>query len=231
MELAIENLAIGYGSTILFEGLDAALKAGENLAVLGCNGTGKSSFLRVLAGLNSPKQGRIEVRGCAKNHASHIGFLPQVFEINKEIPISVLDFVELGTLAVDSPKDAIEAKTALALVGIAPLAKKLIGELSAGQFVKACLARNLIANPDIIVLDEPFASLDATSCTEILQLLENLKTLGKIIIVSIHDERLSLGFDHFVTLSGTQAKWEAKAPTHKHECALHDCHAEIENAA
>lgn len=231
MELAIENLAIGYGSSVLFNGLDAVLKAGETLAVLGCNGTGKSSFLRVLAGLNAPKQGRIEVRDCAKSHKNHIGYLPQTFEINKEIPISVFDFVDLGTLAIENSKDAIEANTALALVGIAPLAKKLIGELSAGQFVKACLARNLVANPDIIVLDEPFASLDATSCAEILQLLGNLKALGKIIIVSIHDERLSLGFDHFVTLSGIDAKWEVKAPAHKHECALHDCHAEIENAA
>lgn len=225
MELIIENLGIGFGETNLFAGLDANLKSGESLAVLGCNGTGKSTFLRALAGLNAAKQGRILVS------SNRLCFLPQTFEINKEIPISVIDFVELGTLALENTKEAVEATTALALVGIAPLAKKLIGQLSAGQFVKACLARNLVSNPDILILDEPFASLDATSAQEILQLLENLKALGKIIVVSIHDERLSIGFDHFVTLSGSQAKWEYKKPTHKHECELHDCKAEIEQAA
>jgi|GEM_PF-1049305 ABC-type Mn2+/Zn2+ transport system ATPase subunit len=237
MELTVENLTIGFGGTILFSDLSATLKSGETLAVLGCNGTGKSSFLKVLTGFAKPSRGKIIVQGDESAPIPTIGYLAQTNNINQEIPISVFDFVDLGTLAIEKPRHEFKPKhpitpdAALALVGIATLSKKLIGHLSTGQFVKACLARCLIADPDIIILDEPFASLDTISCEEIRILLENLKSQGKIIIVSIHDEKLSIGFDHFVTLSGISALWENRLPTHSHQCELHECKTEIGNAA
>lgn len=230
MELIFDNLSIGYGKQPLFSGLNAKLLGGESLAVLGCNGTGKSSLLKIMGEFQTPYAGSIHDGSGKAFDKEIISYLPQTYDLNKDVPITINEFVALGKLAKKANVKGPKVNEAMKEVGLEAQKNNLIGQISLGQFVRACIARNLMQEAQIIILDEPFASLDKESSQEIMDLLAKLKAQGKIIIVSIHDEKLAAGFDHFLTLDGKQAKWEYKSPIHSHDCALHDCKSTLEIA-
>lgn len=218
MSLKIENLSIGFENQMLFTGLNGQVENGQSLAVLGCNGTGKSSLLQVLANTIPTIEGNIIF-----DNKSKIYYLAQNLNIRRDISISVRDFVNFAKISNKNVKPN-EIDEILNKLGIKSIENDFLTNISGGQLMLANLARIDLMNVDIIILDEPFASLDKDVSQILLKLFDEWRAKGKIIIVSIHDDRLAQGFDHFLTLNGKQAFWEKNCPKHSEDCVLSHNH-------
>lgn len=224
MSLKIENLGLGYDGQMLFTGLVGNVEMGESLAILGCNGTGKSSLLRVIAGINPPNFGAININEFIDN----IAYLPQNPNIRRDIPISVFEYVKFAELSGKKPSKE-QSKNIFELLGLNSIKNDFLTNISGGQLVFASLARIALSNAKIIILDEPFASLDKDAAKIFLNLIKIWKSEGRIIIISIHDDRLAQDFDHFLTLDGKNAFWEKNCPNHSENCILSHDHNHFHN--
>ena len=184
----------------VLENLSLDIAAGEFLALMGPSGSGKSTLLNLIAGIDFADSGRIEVDGIdirplserelARWRAGHIGFIFQFYNL---IPVlTAFENVEIPLLLTELPRqqrrDHVEL--VLALVGLADRADHYPGQLSGGQQQRVAIARALVADPSIIVADEPTGDLDRHSAEEVLELLEKLvHDFGKTVIMVTHDPR------------------------------------------
>ena len=227
MKFQTKNLGVGYPDRIFFDGLNIELESGENLALMGCNGAGKSTFLRTIAGRHPVKNGSFYIDG-KKIAAENIGFLPQTSELNQSIGLSVYEFLCLCLKKRSDNREVIQ--NACDKLGLGEMLDVQISHLSGGQLNRLRIARLLIHEYKLILLDEPFAYLDAQSRILLLNLIKQWQADGKIVIVSLHDDDIAIHFDHFLTLDGNQAVWEKKLTQHHHECAsnhIYDKNIEI----
>ena len=184
----------------VLHGIDLEVAAGEFLALMGPSGSGKTTLLNLIGGLDRPDQGEVEVAGqridrlssgqLAKWRARHIGFIFQFYNLlpvlsaerNVEVPLLLTD------LSRSQRKKNVAA--ALAVVGLTDRAKHKPAELSGGQQQRVAIARAIVADPTLLVCDEPTGDLDRETAEEILQLLEILnRQHGKTIIMVTHDSR------------------------------------------
>ncbi len=180
--------------------LDLDIGGGEFVALMGPSGSGKSTLLNLIAGIDKPSSGRILVAGVdiatlseaelADWRAAHVGFIFQFYNLmpvltafgNVELPLL------LTTLSRRERRERVE--TALALVGLTDRADHTPSELSGGQQQRVAIARALIADPTLIVADEPTGDLDRATAGEILGLLDRLNVeLGKTIVMVTHDPK------------------------------------------
>ncbi len=180
--------------------LDLDIGAGEFVALMGPSGSGKSTLLNLIAGIDKPSSGRILVAGVdiatlseaelADWRAAHVGFIFQFYNLmpvltafgNVELPLL------LTTLSRRERRERVE--TALALVGLTDRADHTPSQLSGGQQQRVAIARALIADPTLIVADEPTGDLDRATAGEILGLLDRLNVeLGKTIVMVTHDPK------------------------------------------
>lgn len=190
----IENLSVYYGETPAITNICMEVEEGEFLGIIGPNGGGKSTLLKCILGLIPITTGNIKIYNeeLGKNNTM-IGYVPQFATMDKHFPISCLEVVLTGCIKRGiSPffrftkKDRDIAFEQLERVSIKKLANKQIGELSGGEFQKMLIARALAVNPKILFLDEPTASVDASSREQIYDLLEELNKNITIILVT-HD--------------------------------------------
>jgi putative ABC transport system ATP-binding protein len=198
----ITHLAKGYRRgeqfvPVLFD-ITLSIPEGDFIALMGPSGSGKSTLLNLIAGIDKPDAGELRVDGeditrlsesdLADWRASHVGFIFQFYNL---MPVlTAFENVELPLLLTNlSRADRRErVETALALVGLSDRMKHYPNELSGGQQQRVAIARALIADPAIIVADEPTGDLDRTSAGEILGLLRRLNAeMGKTIIMVTHD--------------------------------------------
>lgn len=191
--ILVEDLSFGYDKTPLLERVFLSIHEGEFIGIFGPNGGGKTTLLKLLLGLLSPQKGKIELFGNPPQHVSaQIGYVPQIARFDKDFPISVLDVVLMGCLSELSwwggyPKSAKEqARRSLEAVGLLELANQSFGTLSGGQAQRVLIARALVNNPKLLVLDEPTASVDPQAEMQIYELLEGLTPRLTIIMVT-HD--------------------------------------------
>jgi iron complex transport system ATP-binding protein len=211
--LETAGLRISVPGRTLIEGLDCVIRAGEFVALLGGNGTGKSLLLRTLAGLRAPSAGRVLLAGAdiqtlaRRDVARQLGFLPQ----DPEAPPqgSVWETALLGRFAHlgfwDSPDEGDDARvtSALAEVGLSALSGRELGSLSGGEQRRAAIARLRVQAPSIYLLDEPTNHLDPAQQISVLQGMRELTHAGAAVIVSLHEPNLALRFaDRVVLLSG-----------------------------
>jgi len=180
--------------------IDLDVGAGEYIALMGPSGSGKSTLLNLVAGIDKPSSGEIRVAGVdiarlsdadlALWRASHVGFIFQFYNL---MPVlTAYGNVELPLLLTSLSRAERRARVdmALALVGLSDRADHKPNELSGGQQQRVAIARALIADPTLIVADEPTGDLDRTTAEEILGLLERLNDdLGKTIIMVTHDPK------------------------------------------
>ncbi|MEN9360504.1 MAG: hypothetical protein RL095_2039 [Verrucomicrobiota bacterium] len=177
------GLVLGYRQPV-FGPLDWVLRRGESWLVLGNNGGGKSTLLKTLAGQVAPLAGscRLERRRC--------GFVPQDSSWDADTPSRVAEFVGLGLLgaaAADQPRRRIEE--ALAQVEATDLAGRDCHQLSGGQLRRVLIARALVRRPELLLLDEPEAGLDAEARRRLRSLIESLRAEGiSIVLVSHHHQ-------------------------------------------
>ena len=181
-------------------GIDLDVNAGDYIALMGPSGSRKSTLLNLIAGIDKPSAGEIRVAGVdiaqlsdaelALWRASHVGFIFQFYNLmpvltafgNVELPL------QLTSLSRSERRERVE--TALALVGLSDRATHRPNELSGGQQQRVAIARALIADPTLIVADEPTGDLDRTTGEEILSLLDRLnRELAKTIIMVTHDPK------------------------------------------
>ena len=188
------GLWTGYGAQPVLQDISFQVNRGEILGIIGPNGSGKTTLLNSLLGLLRPWRGKVLVMGePAHRLRKMVGYMPQVEKVDWDFPVTVGDVVLMGRynrrgLFTRTTKEDRElADRALHQVGIFGLRGKLIGELSAGQRRRALLARALANQPQLLLLDEPMAGLDATAQHQILDLLDDLRAEGTTVILSTHD--------------------------------------------
>lgn len=184
----------------VLDNLSLDIAAGEFLALMGPSGSGKSTLLNLIAGIDHADAGEILVAGVnirpfserelARWRAGHIGFIFQFYNL---IPVlTAFENVELPLLLTDLPRSARRdhVELVLGLVGLGDRSDHYPGQLSGGQQQRVAIARAIVADPTIIVADEPTGDLDRHSAAEVLELLERLvHDFGKTVIMVTHDPR------------------------------------------
>lgn len=199
--------------------LDLRVEAGSCLAILGDNGAGKTTLFRILNGLSFPQSGSYRFDGVsidaawlkkqanAKRFHRRIGYLfqnPDVMLFNA----SVRDEIAFGPRQLDLPEAEIETRVrdCLALFGLESLAEKAPYHLSAGQKKRVALAAVLSLSPEVLILDEPFAGLDAKTQALLLSVLRELKAAGRTLLLATHSPLLLEALaDRSITLSPPEA--------------------------
>ena len=185
MQIEIEDLFFSYDSVNILERVTLGIGAGEFVGIMGPNGGGKTTLLKLLMGFLKPTRGKVAVQG-------KIGYVPQVNRTDRDFPITVGELVLLGALSKcgfwGAYPSEVKARAAelIRLLGLEPHEGKVFGSLSGGLAQRALLARALLGDPDLLILDEPTANIDAQSTAVIFDLLESLKGKKTILIVS-HD--------------------------------------------
>lgn len=189
-----DNITITYGSQVALKGVSVAIPAGVLCAVIGPNGAGKSTFLKAVLGLITPQTGTVQVCGISASKAyTHIAYVPQRVAIDWHFPITVFDLVLMGRYKGGlfggryTVQDYAIVNDALVAVGMILYAQKLIGELSGGQQQRAFIARALVQQRQLIILDEPFNGVDETTEQVCIALLKKLQKQGVTILVVHHD--------------------------------------------
>ena len=189
----IENVSFAYNGDAVLEEVNLAIQPGEFMAMIGPNGGGKTTLLRLMLGLLKPDTGEIRVFGrSARKASSSVGYVPQNVHINSSFPVTALDVVLMGKLdprkrwTRRSTSDQSEAMASLAHLEMEANAHKRIGELSGGQRQRVFIARALVSDPKLLLLDEPTAGIDTKGQADFYRLLKELNDKITIVVVS-HD--------------------------------------------
>lgn len=191
--IEIRDLDFAYDDQPVLTGVNMTITDGDFVAMIGPNGGGKTTLLKLMLGLLKPRHGRIRVMGKPAGRASHrIGYVPQNVHINQHFPITALDVVRTGKLAPgkrwsrSSRKDRRDAIFAMEQIGMADYADRRMGDLSGGQRQRVFIARAMVTQPRLLLMDEPTASIDSRGQTSFFQLLQQLNRDVTIVVVS-HD--------------------------------------------
>ena len=189
--IRIENLSVNYRHTNALSNVCLDVAEGEFLGIIGPNGGGKTTLLKAVLGLVPISSGSIKIFG--KETRAGIGYVPQFSAVDRSFPISVREVVMTSFLKGPlhpffrySQKHRELADGQLERVGMGPLAERQISELSGGEFQRLLIARALAAEPEILLLDEPTASVDPASRQRIFDLLGELNHEVTIVLVT-HD--------------------------------------------
>ncbi|MCH9813769.1 MAG: ATP-binding cassette domain-containing protein [Epsilonproteobacteria bacterium] len=185
-QIHIDNLSFAYGDHNILEKINLEIFNNDYIAIIGPNGGGKTTLLKLLLGFLNPSSGKVNIfEKSPINARENIGYLPQYINFNMDMPINVFDIVLQGRLKRHklfyTPKDKEIALDKLKLMGVESLKDRKIKDLSGGQRQRVLLARALTKEPQILILDEPTASIDPEGQHEIYQLLKTLP-LTKLIV-------------------------------------------------
>jgi zinc transport system ATP-binding protein len=188
-QIEVRNLTFSYGKTTVLEDINLDVYEGDFLVIIGPNGGGKTTFIKLLLSLKEIQKGEIKIFGKSPKEAKDkIGYLPQYINFNTDMPISIEEIVLQGRLKKDrlfyTKEDKSIARREMERMGIYYLKKRKIKELSGGQRQRVLLARALAKEPEILILDEPTASIDPEGQKEIYALL---RSLPQTKIVVSHD--------------------------------------------
>jgi len=189
IDVLVEDVSFSYGNKPVLENVSLHIPKGEFVAIIGPNGGGKTTLLKLLLGLLKPDKGDIRILGDIPEKAvSRLGYVPQNTVGGSSFPVTVLDTVLMGCIGRRCPSFDMPSVAADALekVGILDLKKELTGNLSQGQRQRVYIARALASDPEILLLDEPTASVDSDTQKALYETLHELNEKITILIVS-HD--------------------------------------------
>lgn len=197
------GLAAGYEGKAAITGVDFALRTGERMALLGPNGGGKTTLLRAILGELRPLEGglRVGVR-CAT--------VPQTERSRLDYPVSALDVAVMGALSRlpwwrrPGRREREAARRALERVGLGDLADVTFGKLSGGQRQRVLIARSLVQEAQVLLLDEPFSGLDQPSAERLEELIATLATEGHGVLIATHDLEQARRWDSVLCLNRAQ---------------------------
>jgi zinc transport system ATP-binding protein len=191
--LEVEGLCFSYEKTEVLKDVSFRLKQGEFLGIIGPNGGGKTTLIKLLLGLLRPDRGTIKVLGMEPNAASRrVGYVPQSMDLSRSFPISVMEVAFMGRLSRGrigkryTREDGEKVRQVLEKVGMWQHRDKIIGKLSGGQKQRVFIARALATDPEILFLDEPTASVDPEFQENLYDILEELNKRVTIVVIT-HD--------------------------------------------
>ncbi len=200
--IKLSNVSFAYGSETVLKDVDLTVEAGEFASIVGPNGGGKTTLVRLILGLLKPQKGSVSLFGGDPDLTRlRVGYTPQYAPVDLKFPITVLDVVLLGRLGLAarrrsfpfsllplrySKEDRSAAREALHIMNLDGLEKISFGELSGGQKQRALIARALCQQPDLLILDEPTNNIDPSGMEIFYKLLCDLNKKTSILIVS-HD--------------------------------------------
>ena len=185
--IEIKNLTVAYGENIALEDLNLNIEVGSLMALVGPNGAGKSTLIKTI--LKFLKQ----ITGEIKINAKTLAYVPQRNSVDWDFPTTLFDVVEMGCYGRVglfkrvSKEEKQKVLKAIEQVGMSEFKDRQISELSGGQQQRAFIARALVQEADIYLMDEPFQGVDSTTEKSIVEILKQLKAEGKTIIVVHHD--------------------------------------------
>lgn len=197
-QIICKNLALGYGNTVIKNGIDFSIEKGDYLCIIGENGCGKSTLMKTILGLLSPIEGEIILSDGIKK--KDIGYLPQQTQLQRDFPASVKEVIMSGFLNKSglnpfyTKAQKAKFKSIIQRLKIEDLEKRCYRELSGGQQQKVLLARALCATDKIILLDEPVAALDPNASEEFYNLITDINESGTTVIMISHDVKEALKY-------------------------------------
>jgi manganese/zinc/iron transport system ATP- binding protein len=216
--LLVRGLTVSYGRQPAVFSIDATMPAATMTAIVGPNGAGKSTFLKGALGIVPRLSGEIRVFGATLDNSRHrVAYVPQRASVDWDFPARVADVVmmgcypRLGLLRLAGRRDRATTLACLERVGMAEFAGRQIGQLSGGQQQRVFLARALAQEADLLLLDEPFAGVDAATERAIVAVLRELRDEGRTIVCVHHD--LSTVTDYFDRLMLLNIRKIAEGPT------------------
>lgn len=207
--IEVRDLTVAYRESPVLWDIDLDVTSGALMAIVGPNGAGKTTLIQAILSLIKPAAGQIRIFGQPyRSVASSVGYVPQRGSVDWDFPTSVLDVVlmglygRLGWVRRPGRNERKEAMAALDQVGMAELAHRQISQLSGGQQQRVFLARALVQDARIYLMDEPLQGVDATTERTIIELLRTLQSLGKTVMVVHHDlQTVSSYFDEVLLLN------------------------------
>jgi len=202
-----EGLTVAYDARPVLRAVSFNVIQGELVGVIGPNGAGKSTLLKCLLGLIKPDYGQVSLFDQSVFTARRrVAYVPQTEAVDWDFPVTVKDVVMMGRamsgfLGWPSRKDRSAARDALQQVGMSEFATRHIRQLSGGQQRRVFLARALCQDADLLLLDEPFAGVDAASEQAIFTLIDDIRETGKTVLVVNHDLSILNRFDRLLMLN------------------------------
>lgn len=200
--LAIQGLTVSYDHRPVVYSVDFVVKPGSMTAIVGPNGAGKSSLLKAALGVTRRLTGDVRVFGRPlEKMTEHIAYVPQRNSVDWDFPATVIDVVTMGLFRqlrwwqLTRRRHTDQAMESLTRVGMEAFAERQIGELSGGQQQRVFLARALVQQAELTILDEPFAGVDAATEKAIVEVLKQLRAEGRTLLCVHHD--LSTVRDYF----------------------------------
>ena len=192
--IQVEDLTVRYGASTALSGVSLHVEPGEIVTIVGPNGSGKTSLLRAVIGAVKPVKGRVVQESGVK-----IGYVPQNLHIDETLPITVSRFLKLP-----SNVEAADISYALTRAGVPDLAKAQLSQLSGGQFQRVLLARAIIGNPDLLLLDEATQGLDQRGSASFYQQIETVRqNTGCAILMISHELHVVMSAsDRVICLNG-----------------------------
>ena len=192
--LAADHVCVRFGGAEVLHDISLRLDAAEIVTIVGPNGSGKSTLLRALLGIVPLAAGRV-----SRRHGLRIGYVPQRVQIDRTLPMTAKRF-----LSLPRRQPAATAAAALARVGVPDLAERQMADLSGGQFQRVLLARALLAEPELLILDEPTQGLDQPGEAAFYRLIdETRRSTGCAVLMVSHDLHVVMAAsDRVICLNG-----------------------------
>ena len=185
--IEIKNLTVAYGENIALENFNLNVEVGSLVALVGPNGAGKSTLIKTILKFLKQITGKIKING------KNLAYVPQRNSVDWDFPTTLFDVVEMGCYGRVglfkrvNKKEKQKVLKAIEQVGMLDFKDRQISELSGGQQQRAFIARALVQEADIYLMDEPFQGVDSTTEKSIVDILKKLKSEGKTLIVVHHD--------------------------------------------
>ena len=217
--LKVDHLSVAYDDTVVLKDVSFQIEQGTMTAIVGPNGAGKSTLVKAMLGLVPLVEGTIELTldtktvsayGGAKtnNIYNHIAYVPQTSAVDWDYPITVFEVVLMGTyrrlgwFKRPGKRERDEATKALQTVGMLDYAQRSISQLSGGQQQRVFLARALVENQDVYILDEPFKGIDKTTEAVLVKIMKDMQAAGKTLLIVHHNlQTLEAYFDQVLCIN------------------------------
>ena len=200
--IKLEKVSFKYDHDWILRDVDLSVKEKDFLGIVGPNGGGKTTLLKIILGLLKPNKGKVNINGI-------LSYVPQHLNFDKYHPVCVEDVILMGLLdkmsagLIHSKEDYQKAYSVMETLGIFEIKKQRFGQLSGGQRQRVLIARAIISNPDILILDEPTANIDKSAQETVQKLLVKLNEKMTLLMVSHHFDFISSDVNRVVCVDRT----------------------------